>query len=95
MDDNKMGFVDYFWAGALFIMAMLLASCSPILNEEEDVICYELYQPVCAGGELFSNDCYAMKAGYDNDELTPAMCIDYEPGYTGPMEPCPFCPEDS
>ena len=89
-----MTFIDYLAAIGLFLFAMLLASCSPILNEEEEIICYELYQPVCAGGELFPNDCYAMKAGYKNEELTPAMCIDYEPGYTGPMEPCPFCPTD-
>ena len=78
----------------IWIIFLLFISCSPILNEEEEIFCYELYQPVCAGGELFSNDCYAMKAGYKNEELTPAMCIDYEPGYTGPMEPCPFCPTD-
>ena len=89
-----MNFTDYLIALCLFLFAMLLTLCSPILNEEEEQFCYELYQPVCAGGELFSNDCYAMKAGYDNDELTPAMCIDYEPGYTGEIKPCPFCPTD-
>ena len=89
-----MNFLDYLAALALFLLAMLAASCSPILNEEEETFCYEIYQPVCAGGELFSNDCYAMKAGYKNEELTPAMCIDYEPGYTGEMKPCPFCPTD-
>ena len=89
-----MTFVDYLTAIGLFLFAMLLASCSPILDEKEEIICYEIYQPVCADGELFPNDCYAMKAGYKNEELTPAMCIDYEPGYTGEMKPCPFCPTD-
>jgi len=92
MDDNKMGFVDYLWAGALFIMAMLLASCEP--KTEEMIVCAEIYQPICADGKLFPNACYAERDGYDNSELTPAMCIDYEPGYTGEMKPCPFCPTD-
>jgi len=61
------------WAIGLFLFAMLLASCFPILDEKEEIICYEIYQPVCADGELFPNDCYAMKAGYKNEELTPAQ----------------------
>ena len=94
MDDNKMGFVDYLWAAFIFMLAMAAASCSPIIDEDETIVCIEIYQPVCYKGKLYSNACYAGVAGANNDEISPAMCIDYEPGYTGVMEPCPFCPTD-
>ena len=94
MDDNKMGFVDYLWAAFIFMLAMAAASCNPIIDEDVTIVCIEIYQPVCYKGKLYSNSCYAEAAGANNDEISPAMCIDYEPGYTGVMKPCPFCPTD-
>jgi len=72
------------------LFLLLLTSCH---SERVDVVCVEIYQPVCWKGKLYSNQCEAERDGADNSELTPAMCIDYEPGYTGEMKPCPFCPE--
>ena len=94
MDNEKMGIIDYLWAAFICILAMAAASCSPIIDEDETIVCIEIYQPVWYKGKLYSNACYAGAAGANNDEISPAMCIDYEPGYTGVMEPCPFCPTD-
>tara|TARA_B100000085_G_C18161521_1_gene357631 strand:- start:12 stop:242 length:231 start_codon:yes stop_codon:yes gene_type:complete len=67
-----MGFSDYILLLVLFFVAMLAASC---MREENQVVCLEIYEPVCAGGEIYSNECYAMKAGFDNNELTKPDCI--------------------
>jgi hypothetical protein len=48
--------------------------CSPIIEENVDVVCIEIYEPVCAGGETFSNSCYAEKVGYSNDRITLGKC---------------------
>jgi len=92
--DKKMGILDYLAAFLIIMLAVIAASCNPILDEEEYIVCIEIYQPVCAGGELYPNTCYAEREGYSNDDISPAMCIDYEPGYTGVIQPCPFCPID-
>jgi len=70
-NNNKMGFVDYLWAAFMFILAMAAASC---VSEENQTVCYQVYQPVCAEGEMYNNECYAYKAGYDNNELTKPVC---------------------
>ena len=49
---------------------------------------------IAADGEILIKGKNVMLGYYKNEELTPAMCIDYEPGYTGEMKPCPFCPTD-
>jgi|TARA_R100000734_G_C3269369_1_gene65727 hypothetical protein len=71
MDDHKMRFVDYLWAAVLFMLAMFAASC---VSEENQTVCLEVYWPVCAEGEMYHNECYAYKAGYENDELTEPVC---------------------
>ena len=50
---------------------MAAASC---VSEENQTVCYQVYQPVCAEGEMYNNECYAYKAGYDNNELTKPVC---------------------
>ena len=70
-NDNKMRFVDYLWAAFIFMLAMAAASC---VSEENQTVCYQVYYPVCAEGEMYNNECYAYKAGYDNDELTHPIC---------------------
>lgn len=74
----------------LLILSLLFISC---IKQNVEVVCTEIYQPVCWKGKLYPNQCYAEADGADNKDITPAMCIDYEPGYTGEMEPCPFCPK--
>ena len=68
----KMKFIDYLVALGLFLFAMLLASCS---RERQEITCREIYQPVCYKGKLYVNECYAMKEGIDNADLTSANCI--------------------
>ena len=63
MEDHKMRFVDYLWAAFIFILAMFAASC---VSEENQTVCLAIYQPVCAEGKIFSNECYAYKEGYKN-----------------------------
>ena len=70
-NNNKMGFVDYLWAAFMFMLAMAAASC---VSEENQTVCYQVYYPVCAEGKMYDNECYAYKAGYDNDELTEPTC---------------------
>ena len=41
--DNKMRFIDYVWAGVLFFLAMLAASCSSNQLVECDIKDIELY----------------------------------------------------
>ena len=77
----------------IILISLLLYSLFGCHSERVDVVCTKIYQPVCWKGKLYSNQCEAERDGADNSELTPAMCIDYEPGYTGEMKPCPFCPE--
>lgn len=87
--------IDYVAFTIVFIMLLAILiteACSPILNEDNNTVCIEIYQPVCYKGKLYDNSCYAEKDGADNEDITPSMCIDYEPGYTGEMKPCPFCP---
>jgi len=67
-----MSFFDYLALFALFFMAMLAASC---VSEENQIACREIYFPVCAGGEIYFNECYAMQAGFNNSELTEPECI--------------------
>ena len=74
----------------LIIFSLFFLSC---VGDSIEVVCTELYSPVCWKGKLYPNQCYAERDGADNKDITPAMCIDYEPGYTGEMEPCPFCPK--
>ena len=70
-NNNEMGFIDYLWVALMFMLAMAAASC---VSEENQTVCYQVYYPVCAGGEMYNNECYAYKAGYDNDELTEPTC---------------------
>jgi len=68
-----MKFLDYLVLLLLFLIFLFAASsCSRSTNE---VMCIEIYQPVCYNGELYTNECYAMKAGANNAEITPAECI--------------------
>ena len=68
-----MKLLDYLVLFLLFLIFLFAASsCSRSTNE---VTCIEVYQPVCYKGELYTNECYAMQAGADNAEITPAECI--------------------
>lgn len=60
----------------LLILVLFLAAggCSPIIDENVDVVCIEIYDPVCVNGITYSNECYASIAGYSNDELTKGEC---------------------
>jgi len=71
MNNDKMGFIDYLWALLIILLAFSAASC---FSEENQTICLTLYQPVCAEGKIFSNECYAYKEGYENNELTEPVC---------------------
>jgi hypothetical protein len=78
MDNNKMRLVDYLWAGFLFFLAMLAASCTYDRNEDlcskgEPIFgtaCIEIYDPVIApDGTEYPNSCYAETDGWDNSCL--------------------------
>ena len=58
--------------GGLF----LLFSCTPeqTSSVDSDIVCIEIYQPVCAGGKTYPNACYAQRDGYDNLDLTVGEC---------------------
>ena len=58
--------------GGLF----LLFSCTPEQTSsiDSDIVCIEIYQPVCAGGKTYPNACYAQRDGYDNKDLTVGEC---------------------
>ena len=58
--------------GGLF----LLFSCTPEQTSSvgSDIVCIEIYQPVCAGGKTYPNACYAQRDGYDNKDLTVGEC---------------------
>tara|TARA_Y100001958_G_C21142119_1_gene480562 strand:+ start:580 stop:825 length:246 start_codon:yes stop_codon:yes gene_type:complete len=71
MKDNRMSFLDYMAVGLLFLVALLAASCS---DEESQIVCLAIYDPVCADGKIYTNECFAMKEGYDNRELTKPEC---------------------
>ena len=60
----------------LLILVLFLAasSCSPIVDENVNIVCIEIYDPVCVKGNEFSNACYAEAAGYSNSEITKGKC---------------------
>ena len=72
-----MKLLDYLVLALLFLIFLFAASsCSPILDENADVVCIEVYDPVCVDGVTYSNECYASKAGHSNDEITKGECND-------------------
>lgn len=63
----------------LFLLAMLLASCTPENSDNlcdkgqstPGVVCIEIYQPVLApDGTTYPNSCSAERDGWDNSCLT-------------------------
>lgn len=70
-----MKLLDYLVLLLLFLIFLFAASsCSPIIDENADVVCIEIYDPVCVKGNEFSNACYAEAAGYSNSEITKGKC---------------------
>ena len=77
MKKALMELLDYLVLALLFLIFLFAASsCSPILDENADVVCIEVYDPVCVDGVTYSNECYASKAGHSNDEITKGECND-------------------
>ena len=69
--------LDYFVLFLLIIVLFLAASsCSPIIDEDVNVVCIEIYDPVCVNGVEFPNECYASREGYSNDEIIKGKCND-------------------
>lgn len=71
---EKIDKIVFIITGVLLLLIAFTQGCSPIIDENVDIYCIEIYQPVCAGGETFSNSCYAEKAGYSNDEINLGKC---------------------
>ena len=70
-----MKLLDYLVLLLLFLIFLFAASsCSPVIDENTDVVCIEIYDPVCVKGNEFSNACYAEAAGYSNSEITKGKC---------------------
>jgi hypothetical protein len=70
-----MKLLDYLVLALLFLMFLFAASsCSPIIDENAEVVCIEIYDPVCVKGNEFSNACYAEAAGYSNSEIIKGKC---------------------
>ena len=67
-----MNLTDYLVAIFLFLLAMLAASCA---RDRTTVYCTNVYSPVCYEGTLYVNECFAMKEGIDNKDLTKAECV--------------------
>ena len=67
--------LDYFVLFLLILVLFLAASsCSPIIDEDINVVCIEIYDPVCVNGKEFPNACYASREGYDNDLIVQGKC---------------------
>lgn len=75
MKETLAKILDYFVLFLLILVFFLAAGgCSPIIDEDVNVVCIEIYDPVCVDGVTYSNECYASIAGYSNDELIKGEC---------------------
>jgi hypothetical protein len=65
-------YIKYIVLGGVF----LLFSCTPesTSSVNSDIVCLEIYQPVCVDGKTYPNACYAQRDGYDNSSLTVGEC---------------------
>jgi len=66
MKDNRMGLMDYVVLFLLLLLFVFVASC---YSDRSEIICNEIYQPVCVDGKTYPNACYAQADGYDSSDL--------------------------
>ena len=71
MKDNRMGLMDYVVLFLLLLLFVFVASC---YSDRSEIICIEIYQPVCVDGKTYPNACYAQADGYSNSDLV--LCDD-------------------
>jgi len=71
MKDNRMGLMDYVVLFLLLLLFVFVASC---YSDRSEIICNEIYQPVCVDGKTYPNACYAQADGYNNSDLV--LCDD-------------------
>lgn len=57
--------------GFLFLFCVFLTQCKKKNEPLEDCLCIEIYAPVCAGGQQYSNVCKAQCDGFTENEIIP------------------------
>ena len=68
---DRMRLVDYL---VLFLLLMLMFMAASCYSDRSEIICNEIYQPVCVDGKTYPNACYAQADGYNNSDLV--LCDD-------------------